>query len=93
MENKNNGKMMEMSEEKLESVAGGANDAGVGEIVEVEVENFVMRPGIVLEVYWTSWYGCEYYVQLGHYAEDGVTFINDGEEVCVNAAYVHRIYR
>lgn len=90
MENKNNGKMMEMSEEKLEGVAGGG-EAGVGELVKVELEDFSVRPGIVTGAYWSSWYGWEYYVELGHYDENNV-FVSDGEEVCVYAAQVHRIY-
>ncbi len=92
MENKNNDKMMEMSEEKLEGVAGGADDAGIGEVVKVEMEDFTVRPGCVIDSCWTSWYGLQYTVQLGHFAEDGVTFINDGEEITVFSAQVHRYY-
>lgn len=91
MENKKNDKMTEMSEEKLEGVAGGAYEAGAGEIVMVEMENFEMRPGIVLYTYFSRYHGWECGVELGHYDENGA-FVGDGEEVYVNSAQVHPGY-
>lgn len=89
-----------LDEQGLEAVTGGGPGSGggspefaVGEIVKVEKEDLSgFSLGRVVDYYYASGYGIVYGVELGHFAEDGVTFVVTQGSADYYAAYLHHRY-
>lgn len=89
-----------LDEQALDTVTGGGPGSGggspefaVGEIVKVEKEDLSgFSLGRVVDYYYAGGCGIVYGVELGHLAEDGVTFVVTQGSADYYAAYLHHRY-
>lgn len=89
-----------LDEQALGTVTGGGPGSGggspefaVGEIVKVEKEDLSGSSlGRVVDYYYAGGCGIVYGVELGHFAEDGVTFVVTQSSADYYAAYLHHRY-